>query len=93
MVVGVPAAVVVLRQEWDQYLRADGPKSVGSFLSSKALGATQKANKDGVALLTVLSSKGLEFDVVFVPGMSEGNSPTSTRRRRLLGSDVDEVSK
>ena len=67
--------VAVLRQEWDQYLRADGPKSVGSFLSSKALGATQKANKEGVALLTVHSSKGLEFDVVFVPGMAEGTFP------------------
>lgn len=67
--------VVVFRQEWDQYLRSDGPKTVGSFLSSKALGATQKANKEGVALLTVHSSKGLEFDVVFVPGMAEGTFP------------------
>ena len=65
----------MLRQEWDQYLRSDGPKSIGSFLSSKALGATQKANKEGVALLTVHSSKGLEFDVVFVPGMAEGTFP------------------
>jgi len=67
--------VAVFRQEWDQYLRSDGPKSVGSFMSSKALGATQKANKEGVALLTVHSSKGLEFDVVFVPGMAEGTFP------------------
>jgi DNA helicase-2/ATP-dependent DNA helicase PcrA len=67
--------VAVLRQEWGQYLRSDGPKSIGSFLSSKALGATQKANKEGVALLTVHSSKGLEFDVVFVPGMAEGTFP------------------
>lgn len=67
--------VAVFTQEWDQYLRSDGPKSVGGFLSSKALGATQMANRDGVALLTVHSSKGLEFDVVFVPGMAEGTFP------------------
>lgn len=67
--------VVVFTQEWDHYLKADGHKSVGSFLSSKALGATQKARREGVALLTVHSSKGLEFDVVFVPGMAEGTFP------------------
>lgn len=67
--------IAVLRQEWGQYLRSDGPKTIGSFLSSKALGATQKTNKEGVALLTVHSSKGLEFDVVFVPGMAEGTFP------------------
>lgn len=57
--------VAVFRQEWDQYLRASGgSKSLSSFMSSKALGNTQKAVREGVALLTVHSSKGLEFDVV-----------------------------
>lgn len=67
--------VAVFRQEWDRFLKSDGHRSVGGFLSSKALGATQKASKEGVALLTVHSSKGLEFDVVFVPGMAEGTFP------------------
>lgn len=67
--------MAVFTQEWDQYLKSDGHKSVASFLSSKALGATQKASREGVALLTVHSSKGLEFDVVFVPGMAEGTFP------------------
>jgi DNA helicase-2/ATP-dependent DNA helicase PcrA len=67
--------VAVFRQEWDQFLKSDGHRSVGGFLSSRALGATQKASREGVALLTVHSSKGLEFDVVFVPGMSEGTFP------------------
>ncbi|MEO5362657.1 MAG: ATP-dependent helicase [Magnetococcus sp. DMHC-8] len=68
--------VVVFRQEWDQYLRS-GPasKSIGGFMSSKALGVTQQAARAGVALLTVHSSKGLEFDVVFVAGMVEGVFP------------------
>lgn len=68
--------VVVFRQEWDQYLRSTGgSKSIGSFMSSKALGSTQKSNREGVALLTVHSSKGLEFDVVFIAGMAEGIFP------------------
>lgn len=66
----------VFEQEWDQYLRV-GPsnRSVGGFMSNKALGATQQAAREGVALLTVHSSKGLEFDVVFVAGMVEGVFP------------------
>lgn len=44
-------------------------------MSSKALGATQQTARSGVALLTVHSSKGLEFDVVFVAGMVEGVFP------------------
>lgn len=68
--------VVVFQQEWDQYLRSDGAsRTVAGFMSSKALGATQKASRDGIALLTVHSSKGLEFDVVFVAGMAEGSFP------------------
>jgi DNA helicase II / ATP-dependent DNA helicase PcrA len=68
--------VAVMTQEWDQFLRtATGAKSLAAFLSSKALGATQKSARDGVALLTVHSSKGLEFDVVFMAGMADGVFP------------------
>jgi DNA helicase-2/ATP-dependent DNA helicase PcrA len=65
--------VAVITKEWDQFLRTTaGPKSLAAFLGSKALGATQKAARNGVALLTVHSSKGLEFDVVFIAGMADG---------------------
>lgn len=68
--------VAVLAQEWDQFLRtATGSKNLAAFLSSKALGGTQKASRDGVALLTVHASKGLEFDVVFMAGMADGVFP------------------
>jgi DNA helicase-2/ATP-dependent DNA helicase PcrA len=68
--------VAVFRQEWDQFLRSStGAKTLGAFISSKALGSTQKASRDGVALLTVHSSKGLEFEVVFIAGMAEGTFP------------------
>jgi DNA helicase-2/ATP-dependent DNA helicase PcrA len=68
--------VAVFSQEWDQYLRSGSPgRSIVSFMSSKALGSTQKATRDGVGLLTVHSAKGLEFDVVFLAGMAEGTFP------------------
>lgn len=63
--------------EWDRFVRtrSSGNPSIGGFLSSMALGATQQVNTDGVALLTVHSSKGLEFDVVFIVGFAEGVFP------------------
>lgn len=68
--------VAVFALEWDQYLRSGSSgRSIVSFMSSKALGSTQKATRDGVGLLTVHSAKGLEFDVVFVVGMAEGTFP------------------
>ena len=68
--------IAVIRQDWDQFLRTTtGPKNLGAFMSSKALGSTQKAAHEGIALLTVHSSKGLEFDVVFMAGMAEGVFP------------------
>jgi len=68
--------VTVFELEWDQYLRSEGGgRSVSGFLSSKALGSTQRAVKDGIGLLTVHSAKGLEFDVVAVVGMADGIFP------------------
>ncbi len=62
--------------EWDQYLRSKASAAtLGSFLSNMALGSTQNLNADGVALMTVHASKGLEFDVVFLVGMAEGIFP------------------
>ena len=47
-----------------------------SFRNSIALGKTQdNSNDNGVALLTVHMSKGLQFEVVFVVGLSEGTFP------------------
>lgn len=67
----------VLLHEWDQYLRSStgATKSIAGFMSSMALGTTRKTMDDGVALLTVHSAKGLEFDVVFMVGMADGIFP------------------
>ena len=69
--------IAVLTQEWDYFLRSDGARArtLQSFLSNIALGTSGQASRDGVALLTVHSSKGLEFDVVFVVGMADGVFP------------------
>ena len=66
----------VLTREWDQYLRLGGRNdNLSGFMSAMALGTTQHAQQDGVALLTVHSSKGLEFEVVFIVGLAEGSFP------------------
>ncbi len=74
---GVEQDIKEWRQHWDYYVRAEagGSHSVGAFLSQVALGTTQQPNQAGVALLTVHSAKGMEFDVVFVIGMCEGTFP------------------
>lgn len=73
----------VLCREWDQYLRSGsaGSRHIGGFLSNMALGTTQQPNTDGVALLTVHSSKGLEFEVVFLVGMADGVFPDYRAQR------------
>ncbi len=69
--------VAVLSQEWDHFLRSEGARArtLQGFLSNIALGTSGQATRDGVALLTVHSSKGLEFDVVFVVGLVDGVFP------------------
>ena len=59
----------------DQCLRPESSRTIASFMTSKALGSTQKASRDGIALLTIHSSKGLEFDVVIVVGLAKGSFP------------------
>jgi DNA helicase-2/ATP-dependent DNA helicase PcrA len=49
-----------------------------------ALGVTTLSNEQGVALLTVHSAKGLEFDVVFLIGMNEGTFPDYRARGAAL---------
>lgn len=74
--------------QWDTYLRghAGGQPSVRGFLAQVALGGTQKPRQDGLALLTVHSAKGLEFDVVVVMGMMQGVFPDY----RAVGPSLEE---
>lgn len=65
------------RKDWDLFVRSEagGQHSLRSFLGQIALGVTQQPREEGLALLTVHSAKGLEFDVVVVMGMMEGIFP------------------
>jgi len=76
------------RKHWDYYVRSEqgGLHSVSAFLGQIALGTTQQPTEDGLALLTVHSAKGMEFDVVFLIGMTEGTFPDY----RAKGAALDE---
>ena len=76
------------RKHWDSYIRSEpgGLHSISSFLGQVALGATQQPTEDGLPLLTVHSAKGMEFDVVFLIGMTEGTFPDY----RAKGQSLDE---
>lgn len=65
------------RKHWEYYLRTQpgGSHSVTSFLAQVALGTTQAPNPDGLAIMTIHSAKGMEFDIVFVLAMVEGVLP------------------
>ncbi len=67
-----------------------GPGGLGEFLQRVALisDADQVAQKGGsVALMTLHTSKGLEYPVVFIAGMEEGLFPHS---RSQSSSDIEE---
>ncbi len=74
------------KRHWDYYVRSEpgGIQSLGSFLSHVALGTTQQPREEGLALLTVHSAKGMEFDVVFLIGMTEGTFPDYRAKGRSL---------
>lgn len=67
----------IWRKHWDFFLRSQlgGQHTLASFLGHVALGTTQQPRQDGLALLTLHSAKGLEFDVVVIMGMTEGTFP------------------
>jgi len=69
--------ITAWRKHWDFFIRSEpaANHSPSVFLTQMALGTTQQPREDGVALLTVHSAKGMEFDIVFVIGMVEGVFP------------------
>jgi DNA helicase-2/ATP-dependent DNA helicase PcrA len=74
------------RKHWDYYVRSEpgGLHTIGSFLGQIALGTTQQPKEDGLALLTVHSGKGMEFDIIFLIGMAEGTFPDYRAKGRSL---------
>ena len=65
-------------KHWKQFKRnvPRENRSLVSFRNAIALGKTQTLDTDtGIALLTAHMSKGLEFEVVFIIGLTEGTFP------------------
>jgi DNA helicase-2/ATP-dependent DNA helicase PcrA len=78
-------------ERWDNYLRAKvgGQASLSKFLSQVAIGVNQKTTHEGIALLTVHSAKGLEFDIVFIAGLVEGIFPDYRAENPTLLNEED----
>jgi DNA helicase-2/ATP-dependent DNA helicase PcrA len=65
------------KQHWKNYCgkTVKGQRNLAQFRNQVALGMTQNYDSEGISLLTVHMSKGLEFDVVFIMGLNEGTFP------------------
>lgn len=69
---------ILWKQHWVKYTSQveRSNRTVTSFRNNVALGKTQsKEDENGVTLLTAHMSKGLQYEVVFVIGLSEGTFP------------------
>lgn len=68
-----------LREHWDRYifgLPSASTISLSGFKTAMAMGKTQpEAIQKGLALSTVHTMKGLEYDIVFLMGMGQGTFP------------------
>lgn len=68
-------------------------KSLEAFLTGVALSAepdSEEESEDRVSLMTIHSSKGLEFPVVFLAGMEEKIFPISRAIQSMRDSDIEE---
>ena len=67
-------------------------KDLETFLTNVALTSTESEDEenDKVSLMTIHTSKGLEFPVVFLVGMEEGLFPISRAVRSMAESDIEE---
>ena len=66
--------------QYPQHLRARGDGDAAHLLSE---------NDDVVRMMTIHKSKGLEFPVVFLPGMEDGLFPGSKAFDRPEGMEED----
>jgi DNA helicase-2/ATP-dependent DNA helicase PcrA len=68
-------------------------KDLETFLTSVALTSDADRNKednDRVSLMTMHTSKGLEFPVVFLPGLEEGIFPIARAMKSMIESEIEE---
>ncbi|MDR0880099.1 MAG: UvrD-helicase domain-containing protein [Clostridioides sp.] len=67
-------------------------KNLETFLTTVALTSdtSEEEQEDRVSLMTIHTSKGLEFPVVFLTGMEEGLFPISRAIKSMSDSDLEE---
>lgn len=65
------------KDRWQKYCRQSvgGNRSLSYFRNQVTLGKLNTDNNSGVSLLTVHMSKGLEFEIVFILGLTQGTFP------------------
>lgn len=76
-----------------EFESSNDDKSLESFLTNIALNAepdSEEESEDRVSLMTIHSSKGLEFPVVFLAGMEEKIFPIARAIQSMRDSDIEE---
>lgn len=75
-----------------EFERTSEDQSLETFLTGVALSSESSDEEeiDKVSLMTIHTSKGLEFPVVFLVGMEEGLFPISRAIRSMNDSDIEE---
>lgn len=65
------------KDRWKKYIGQTviGSRSLSDFVNQFLLGKLVDNDLNGISLLTVHGSKGLEYDIVFILGMNEGTFP------------------
>lgn len=63
------------RDTWRRFRKNSISESLSSFRQFAAMGFNNQQRQKGLTLATVHTVKGLEFDIVFVVGMTEGTFP------------------
>lgn len=65
-----------LLTHWHEYARKTENKNIMTFRNSMSLGKTHPlTKKEGIALSTIHTMKGQEYDIVFLMGMDDGTFP------------------
>lgn len=64
-------------KRWEIYCSQTvvGQRKLSSFLNAVSLGKLVGEDKEGISLITVHGSKGLEYSVVFIIGLNKGTFP------------------
>jgi superfamily I DNA/RNA helicase len=69
-----------IRNLRDFYAMAGGFSTLGHFLEEITLFAEKRGKTDGVTISTIHGAKGLEWDMVYLPALTQGHIPAIRER-------------